>query len=278
MAARRGRGGSKGSVIQAGQQRVAAEQGHEPRRPGGDDGAVRVCPVDDAQRGEVGERLVDGGPSRGSSETTTAAAPPAGHAVDRDRGRPWRATGRDVDRVRRPGDTRCGSSPIDAAPRSSVPRERSVAGRRRRRWGFAAHRVDSRRRRRPGDQRPPVAVARRRPASRGPLLTSNTWAKSAAIDHDDVDRHYSPAVWRTSMSSRIPPPIQRRRMTRHDDGTLSAHRRRAGRSPRRAVRQTCWRASPTAAHVQPTPGSGTGDGDRRPPPRGSARRDRRSAG
>ena len=43
-----------------GQEGVAAEEGHEPRGPGGDDRPVRVCPVDDAQRRQVGQCLVHG--------------------------------------------------------------------------------------------------------------------------------------------------------------------------------------------------------------------------
>ena len=45
-----------------GQQRVAAEQGHEPGRPGGDDDAVRVGDVADLEGGEIGQRLIDGEP------------------------------------------------------------------------------------------------------------------------------------------------------------------------------------------------------------------------
>ena len=56
-----GEGSVEGQRHPGRQQRVATEQRHEPRSPGGHDGAVGVRPVDDAQGRQIGERLVDGG-------------------------------------------------------------------------------------------------------------------------------------------------------------------------------------------------------------------------
>ena len=47
------RSGSTSIVIHDVMQRVAPEQRHEPRRAGGDDGAVGVLGVEDAQAREV---------------------------------------------------------------------------------------------------------------------------------------------------------------------------------------------------------------------------------
>ena len=81
------------------------------------------------------------------------------------------------------------------------------AWRRRRRRGRPGATASHRRRRR--------SVPERRCR---PLLTSNTWAKSAPIATSRSTAAGCVDVCRTSISSCMPPAIQRRRITRHDDG------------------------------------------------------------
>ena len=83
-----GEGAVEGQGHPGGQQRVATEQRHEPRCPGGHDGAVRVLTVDDAQGGQVGQGLVDRGGQAG---------------VERDHGRYGRAPGLEVPDRHSPG-------------------------------------------------------------------------------------------------------------------------------------------------------------------------------
>ena len=54
-----GQRGVEGQGHPGGQQGVAPEQRHEPRRSSGDHDAVGVGAIDDAQPGEISERLVD---------------------------------------------------------------------------------------------------------------------------------------------------------------------------------------------------------------------------
>jgi hypothetical protein len=85
--------------------------------------------------------------------------------------------------------------------------------------GFQRTRVATSSSRSTGYSNQPSSSARICPEARcRPLLTSNTWAKSAPTDTSRSRTVGREAVWRTSISSRMPPATHRRRITRQDAG------------------------------------------------------------
>ena len=100
------------------EQRVAAEQGHEPRSASRSQRPIGVLLVDDAQRSEVGERPVDRRTeARVGGDHRRRPLPPSGHAVDGD------CLGRWIERRRRRPRSPEESAAIDAdADRRRSPR------------------------------------------------------------------------------------------------------------------------------------------------------------
>ena len=79
-----GEGAVEGQGHPRGQQRVASEERHEPRRTGSHDRPFGVLPVDDAQGGQVGQRLVDrGGQPRVEGDHRRDRRTPRGQVPDR---------------------------------------------------------------------------------------------------------------------------------------------------------------------------------------------------
>ena len=259
------------------QQRVPAEQRHEPRSASRDQRPLGMLLVDDAQRSEVGERPVDRRPeARIVGDHRRCPLPPSGHAVDRDR------LGRRIER--RVGVLAAGASRrrcsmlIVADPRGVRSRcQLQRSGRRDRRTvaaGSSAHGSPRRRRRgRRARTSQPVVVGVDPPERPGrrPPLTSNTWAKSAPIATSRSIAAGCDDVWRTSISSRMPTgdpaaadhQARRRSPALRVDDALHDHRRqrvgrRAGRAfpalaraPAARKRDRCRRSSTTTPWVCP---------------------------
>ena len=235
----RARSGSNDSVISAVEQRVAAEQGHEPRSASRSQRPIGMLLVDDAQRSEVGERPIDRRTEpRVGGDHRRRPLPPSGHTVDGD------CLGRRIERSRRRPRCRTSSAAmtlmlIVADPRGASSRCQlnvPAAGSTQQPAGSSAHASPRRSSSRStGNISQPSSSATIRPGARcRPPLTSNTWAKSAPISTSRSTAAGCVDVWRTSISSRMPPAIHRRRITRHDerssslriDDALHDHRRR----------------------------------------------------
>ena len=208
---------------QRGQQRVAAEQRHEPRRAGGDRRGGRVLLVEDPERAQVLlaapqgrlQSVVRGGDDPARPRATPAAGRPA--ATPRAAG-PNGNGGRDLAALddRDAPATTCSTSPRGGSTTSKCTRpapldgldERSVAG-------LDDGRPTSRTPLLLEDEAAALDVRRRSPPGRTrPALTSNRSAKSAS----SRERHAARAPPRDRScarvrSSRAPSPTRRSRST-----------------------------------------------------------------
>ena len=207
--------GRSGSAIQDGQQRVPAEQRHEPGRAGRDHGPADVRRIEDPQRAEIVDAALQHGRQLGVVRPDTRPAPPplpdparsaAGSRAGPARRRDAPADGRERLQPHAPGAVRFDTSICQRAP--SDPHCACLSSR------TLSCRM------RPPRSRPSTSPSRctdrvtSRTGPARPSLTSNRSAKSASTASATSHFTVRPLVFRTDTVSVMPSNSLRLRMTR----------------------------------------------------------------